>query len=197
MTRSTRRLSSRWATCSTAPGKADARRYAEARAPLEKYVQLMPEDAKGWGVLGRTYYYVGLADRDSTLKDKALEALNKAEQLGDKTKEIYTIRARLHIDRREFDQAAADYERAGNDLPPEDVYRQARMMTIQKNVVRAESLYSAIVDRDSTTRLAGVALNEIGKIRFGQAADAARMDKPAAVPALPADHRHLPAPDLA
>ena len=163
-------------------GKADARRYAEARAPLEKYVQLMPDDAKGWGVLGRTYYYVGLADKDSTLKDKALEALNKAERLGDKTKESYTIRARLHIDRREFDQAAADYERAGNDLPPEDVYRQARMMTIQKNLVRAESLYSAIVDRDSTTRLAGVALSEIGKIRFGQAADAARVDKQAGVP---------------
>lgn len=163
-------------------GKFEARRYAEARAPLEKYVQLMSEDAKGWGVLGRTYYYVGLADRDSTLKDKALEALNKAEQLGDKTKEVYTIRARLHIDRREFDQAAVDYGRVGNDLPPEDVYRQARMMTIQKNVVRAESLYSTIVERDSSSRLAGAALSEIGKIRFGQAADAARMDKPAGVP---------------
>ena len=46
-------------------GKADPRRYAEARAPLEKYVQLRPEDAKGWSVLGRDYYYIGLADKDS------------------------------------------------------------------------------------------------------------------------------------
>ena len=164
-------------------GKAgESRRYVEARAPLEKYVQLMPDDPKGWSVLGRTYYYVGLSDKDSTLKDKALESLNKAEQLGDKTKEIYTIRARLHIDRREFDQAAADYARAGSDLPPEDIYRLARMMTIQKNLARAESLYAAIVDRDSTSKIAGVALSEIGKIRFGQAADAARADKAAGVP---------------
>ena len=163
-------------------GKADARRYAEARAPLEKYVQLMPEDPKGWSVLGRAYYYVGLADKDSTLKDKALEALDKAEGLGDKSKEMYTIRARLHIDRREFDRASADYDLAGNDLPPEDVYRQARMLTIQKNFVRAESLYSVIVDRDSTSRLALMVLNEIGKIRFGQAADAAKVDKQSAAP---------------
>lgn len=163
-------------------GKADPRRYAEARAPLEKYVQLRPDDGKGWSVLGRTYYYVGLADKDSTLKDRALEALDKAEKLGDKTKEMYAIRARLHIDRREFDRAAADYDLAGSDLPPEDVYRQARMLTIQKNFVRAESLYSAIVDRDSTSRLALMVLNEIGKMRFGQAADAAKSDKAAAAP---------------
>jgi tetratricopeptide (TPR) repeat protein len=162
-------------------GKADPRRYGEARAPLEKYVQLMPEDARGWSVLGRTYYYLSLADRDSTLKDRALETLNQADQLGDKTKEMYTIRARLHIDRREFDQAAADYDRAGSDIAPEDMYRLARMMTIQKNAARAESLYSVIVDRDSTTKLAGVALSEIGKIRFGQAAELAKTDKQAAL----------------
>ena len=163
-------------------GKADARRYAEARAPLEKYVQLRPEDAKGWSVLGRAYYYVGLADKDSTFKVMALEALDKAERLGDKTKEMYTIRARLHIDRREFEQATADYDRAGDNLPPEDIYRQARMLTIQRNYARAESLYSVIVDRDSTSRLAGLVLNEVGKIRFGQAADAAKVDKQSAVP---------------
>lgn len=163
-------------------GKADPRRYAEARAPLEKYVQLMPEDGRGWSVLGRTYYYISLAERDSTLKDRSLEDLIKAESLGDKSKEMYTIRARLHIDRREFDAAAADYEKAGTDLAPEDIYRLARMMTIQKNTARAESLYSAIVDRDSTTKIAGVALSEIGKIRFGQAADLGKTDKNGAMP---------------
>jgi tetratricopeptide (TPR) repeat protein len=163
-------------------GKADARRYVEARAPLEKYVQLRPEDPKGWSVLGRTYYYVELAEKDSTLKNLALETLDKAEKLGDKSKELYGIRARLHIDRREYDRAAADYDLAGNDLPPEDIYRQARMLSIQKNYVRAESLYSVIVDRDSTSRLALMVLNEIGKMRFGQAADAAKVDKTSAVP---------------
>lgn len=174
-------------------GKADPRRYAEARAPLEKYVQLMPEDAKGHSTLGRTYYYLSLADRDSSLKTRALEALDKAESLGDKAKEMYTIRARLHIDRgsalpagperdREFAAAVADYGVAGADLAPEDMYRLARIMTMQKNSAGAESLYANIVDRDSTTKLAGVALNEIAKIRFGQAADAARTDKQAALP---------------
>jgi cellulose synthase operon protein C len=161
-------------------GKADPRRYGEARAPLEKYVQLMPDDPKGWSVLGRTYYYVGLAEKDSALAGRALEALQKAEQLGDKTKEMFTIRARLRIDRREFDLAAADYDRAGSDIAPEDIYRLARMMTIQKNTARAESLYASIVDRDSTTKLAAVALNEIGRIRFGQASDLGKTDKEAA-----------------
>jgi tetratricopeptide (TPR) repeat protein len=163
-------------------GKNAARRYAESRAPLEKYVQLRPEDPKGWSVLGRAYYYIGLGEKDSTLKDRSLEALDRAEKLGDKTREMYTIRARLHIDRREFDQASADYDRAGNDLPPEDIYRQARMLSIQRNFVRAESLYSVIVDRDSTSRLALMVLNEIGKMRFGQAADAAKVDKASAAP---------------
>ncbi len=163
-------------------GKADPRRYVEARGPLEKYVQLMPEDPKGWSVLGRTYYFLELAERDSTLKQEALEALVKAEELGDKTKEMFSVRARLRIDRREYDLAAADYERAGSDLAPEDVYRLARMMTIQRNAARAESLYASIVDRDSTTKLAAVALNEIGKIRYAQATDLAKTDRAAAAP---------------
>lgn len=163
-------------------GKNDPRRYAEARAPLEKYVQLRPDDAKGWSVLGRTYFYVELADKDSTLKKRALEVLDRAEQLGDKSTEMYRIRARLHIDRQEFKQAAADYERAGNDLPPEDVYRQARMLTIEKNYARAESLYSVIVDRDSTSGLALRILNEIGNIRYRLAVEAAKVDKQSAAP---------------
>lgn len=163
-------------------GKADPRRYVEGRAPLEKYVQLMPDDPKGWSVLGRTYYFIGLAEKDPALAGKALEALVKAEELGDKAKEMFTIRARLRIDRREYDQAAADYSRAGEDLPPEDVYRLARMMTIQRNPARAESLYATIVDRDSSTKLAAVALNEIGKIRYAQAAELGKGDRDAAAP---------------
>ena len=35
-------------------GANDPRRYTEARAPLERYTQLSPQDAKGWSLLART-----------------------------------------------------------------------------------------------------------------------------------------------
>ncbi len=162
-------------------GKADPRRYAEARAPLEKYAQLVPDDARGWSDLGRTYYFLALADRSQDLKDKALDALDKAEGLGDKSKEMYTIRARLHVERREYDAASADYARAG-DMAPEDQFRMAQIALIQKDATRAESLYRAIVDRDSTSRLAGLALGELGRLEFRDAAEAGRTDKQAAIP---------------
>jgi len=163
-------------------GKADPKRYGEARAPLEKYTQLNPDDPKGWSLLGRTYYFLALSERNEAYKEQALTALDRAESLGDKNKELYTVRARLQIDRREFDKAAADYGCAGSDIAPEDMYRLARMMVIQKNTAKAESLYLAIVARDSTTRLAGIVLTEVGKIRYGQAAELARTDKAGAVP---------------
>jgi tetratricopeptide (TPR) repeat protein len=56
-------------------GPADPRRYIDARAPLEKYTQLMPDDGKGWSLLGRTYFFL-------RMKDEAPAALTKAEQLG-------------------------------------------------------------------------------------------------------------------
>ncbi len=158
-------------------GKADPKRYSEAREPLEKYTQLNPEDPKGWSLLGRTYYFLALSERNDAYKDQAMEALNKADSLGDKNKELYTVRARLHIDRREFDAAAADYARAGADLAPEDIYRLARIELIQKHPARAESLYMAIVARDSTTRLAGIAMTEVGKMRYADAAELVRTDK--------------------
>jgi tetratricopeptide (TPR) repeat protein len=140
-------------------GKADPRRYAEAREPLEKYTQLEPNDGKGWGVLGRTLYFIGM-------KDEALAALNKAEQLGDETKENFRIRARIWTERKELEKANADYARGGGDMSPEDTMRMAQMMVIQKNPAKAESLYRSIIEVDSTTKLAQFALGEIGKIRF-------------------------------
>ena len=107
--------------------------------------------------------------------------LLKAEQLGDKNKEMFSIRARMRVDRREYEQAVADYERAGADLAPDDVYRLARLMTIQRNAARAESLYAGIVERDSTSKLAAVALTEIGKIRYAQANELGKRDREAAV----------------
>jgi tetratricopeptide (TPR) repeat protein len=138
-------------------GQADPRRYAEGRPYLEKYTQMMPDDPKGWSDLGRTYYHLGM-------KDEALTAMNKAEQLGDKSKEMYRNRFRLFVDRREYDKAMADYERA--DPEPEDQLRMAQVLVFTKQPARAESLYTQMVTADSSSRNARFALNELGKMRF-------------------------------
>jgi tetratricopeptide (TPR) repeat protein len=142
-------------------GKADPRRYAErfveARPPLEKYTQLMPNDPRGWSLLGRDYYYL-------KLKDEALTAINRAEQLGDKSKDMYTMRARVHTDRREYDLAMADYQRGEPEA--EDMLRLAQIFVIQKNSSAADSIYRAIVALDSTSGGARFALTELGKMRF-------------------------------
>lgn len=142
-------------------GKADPRRFAErfteARGPLEKYTALNPGDARGWSLLGRTYYYL-------KMRDEALAAMNKAEQLGDKTKDMYTMRARVHTDRREYDQALADYQRG--EPESEDMLRLAQIFVIQKNAAAADSIYRAIVAEDSTSGGARFALAEMGKMRF-------------------------------
>ncbi|HEY6865644.1 MAG TPA: tetratricopeptide repeat protein [Candidatus Eisenbacteria bacterium] len=142
-------------------GKADPRRYAErfneARPPLEKYSQLKPSDPRGWSLLGRTYYYL-------KMRDEALDAMNKAEQLGDKTKDMYTMRARVHTDRREYDQAMADYRRGEPEA--EDMLRLAQIFVIQKNTTAADSIYRTIVAQDSTSAGARFALAELGKMRF-------------------------------
>ncbi len=142
-------------------GKADPRRFAdrfpEARGPLETYTRLMPNDPKGWSLLGRDYYYL-------KMKDEALAAINKAEQLGDKGKDMYTMRARIHTDRREYDLAMADFQRG--EPESEDMLRLAQIFVIQKNTTAADSIYHAIVAVDSTTASARFALTEMGKMRF-------------------------------
>jgi len=143
-------------------GKADPRRFAdrftEARVPLEKYTQLVPNDAKGWSVLGRVYYFL-------KMKDEANDALNKAEALGEKSRDMYTIRARVRTDRREYDQAMADYQRG--DPEPEDMLRLAQIYEFQKNMTAADSIYRAMVSIDSTTSSGKFALLRLGKMRYG------------------------------
>jgi tetratricopeptide (TPR) repeat protein len=140
-------------------GAADRRRYADAREPLEKYVAMMPQDPKGLSVLGRTYYQLGL-------KDEALQTMNKAEQLGDKTKELFTLRARLHVERKEWDDALKDY--ALGEPAPEDMLRLAQVHAIKGNTASAESLYAAMIGQDSTSSTGRFALNELGKLRYKQ-----------------------------
>jgi tetratricopeptide (TPR) repeat protein len=142
-------------------GKADPRRYAdrfvEARPPLEKYTQLVPNDPKGWSLLGRTYYFL-------KMKDESKTALDKAEKLGDKSKEMFTIRARLETERKEYDAALADYRKG--EPEPEDLLRLAQIFVIQKNTVAGDSLYRSIIALDSTSNSAKFAMNELGKLRF-------------------------------
>ena len=138
-------------------GAADPRRYQEAKAPLETYTRLKPEDPRGWSVLGRTFYFLGQ-------RDESLAAMNRAESLGDKSKEMYRSRFRLMVDRKEYDKAIADYQRA--DPEPEDQLRMAQVLVFMKQTARAESLYTTMVAGDSSSRNGKFALNELGKLRF-------------------------------
>lgn len=140
-------------------GAADPKRYVEARAPLEAYTRMRPDDPKGWSLLGRTDYYVNR-------KDEALTELQKAEALGDKSKEMYTVLGRFYGDRKDWTKAL-DYFQRG-DPTPRDLLLIGQMYVFQGDLPRADSLYRAIIDRDSTTGDAKFALGEMGKLRFRQ-----------------------------
>jgi tetratricopeptide (TPR) repeat protein len=146
-------------------------RFEEARAPLEKYVSQQPEDARGWSVLGRDLAMLSKAANGSQFQEPAMAALNKAESLGDKTKETYTVRARLYAARKECDKALADY--AKGEPQAQDQLIIAQCQAIKSGAAggsgvsgAAESTYVAIIGRDSTSKSALFAMNEIGKSRF-------------------------------
>lgn len=138
-------------------GQADRRRYAEARPYLENYVRMAPNDAKGWSVLGRDLAQIG----DN---EPALEAMNKAEQLGDKTKELFTLRARVQAGKKNWDAALADFDRG--EPQPEDLMRIAQIQDFKGNTARAETLYTALLSADASNGNAKLALIQLGKMRF-------------------------------
>jgi len=140
-------------------GAADPKRYAEARGPLETYTRLAPEDPKGWSLLGRTNYYLGR-------KDEALTQLQKAESLGDKSKEMYTVLGRFYADRKDWAKAL-DYFSRG-DPSVRDQLLVGQMQVFQGNLVAADSIYSSIIAHDSTTSDARFAMTERGKLLFRQ-----------------------------
>ena len=150
-------------------GPADPRRYADARAPLEKYVQLTPDDGKGWSLLGRTYFYLHM-------KDEAVQALAKAEQLGAGSKDMYTVLGRLYADRKEWNKALEEFARG--DPTPRDQLSVAQIWVFQGNPGRADSTYRAIIAKDSTSSDARFAMLELGKLKFRA------QDYPGAVDAL-------------
>ena len=140
-------------------GAADPKRYTEAREPLETYTRLAPEDAKGWGLLGRDYYYI-------KMKDEAIAAMIKAEQLGDKSKEMYTVMGRAYAEKKDWAKALDAFGKG--DPGPKESLIMGQILVFQGQPQRADSVYSSIIARDSTTGDARFAMNEIGKLRFGQ-----------------------------
>ena len=138
-------------------GVADPRRYADARGRLEEYVRLEPGDPKGWSLLGRTLYRLG--DRDS-----ALSAMLEAEQLGDKSKELYTTLGLAYADRKEWDRALEWLQKG--DLGPREHTLLAQIYEVTGNPDQADSLYRLLLAQDSTSAAAAGIFNELGKLRF-------------------------------
>jgi tetratricopeptide (TPR) repeat protein len=140
-------------------GAADPRRYTEARAPLQHYTEIAPKDPKGWSLYART-----LANLKMT--DEALQAGKKAEELGDKNKELYSVLGRAMVAKHDYSAAYQYFIRGEND--PKDQLAMAQVFAIQGQVQAADSIYGAILAHDSTSSLAKVAMNEHGKLQFRQ-----------------------------
>ncbi len=138
-------------------GAKDPARYAEARAPLERYTQMMPNDAKGWSLLGRTLFY--LKERDA-----ALEALSKSVSMGYESKETYTILGRLHAERKEYDKAAAAFDKG--EPTGRDLLILAQVYVFAGQAARAESLYNSIIEKDSTANDAKFSALQLGMITY-------------------------------
>lgn len=140
-------------------GQADPRRYADARPYLEKYTQLMPEDARGWSLLGRTYFFL-------KMKDEAVAAMSKAMTLGDRSKEMYTVLARAYVERKEWQNALDAY--AKGEPNSTDQFKIGQMLVLTGNLGGADSIYRAMIDKDSTSGDGKYAMVELGKLRFRQ-----------------------------
>ena len=138
-------------------GQAQPRYYAEARPHLEKYTQLAPNDARGWSLLGRDLYYL----RE---KDAALAAMKKAESLGDKSKEMYTVMFRALVDAKDWNGALVAVQKGEPNSA--DMLKLAQVQAISGNNAAADSMYRALVEKDSTSNDAKFALLEMGKTQY-------------------------------
>ena len=138
-------------------GQAQPRYYAEARPHLEKYTQLAPNDARGWSLLGRDLYYL----RE---KDAALAAMKKAESLGDKSKDMYTVMFRALVDAKDWNGALVAVQKG--EPTSADMLKLAQVQAISGNNAAADSMYRALVERDSTSNDAKFALLEMGKTQY-------------------------------
>lgn len=140
-------------------GAADAKRYGEARAFLEKYTQLMPSDPRGWSLLGRDLYFL-------KLKDEAVEAMSKAAALGEKNKDMYTVLGRAQVERKEWQKAIDAYAKGEPNIT--DQFKIGQMLVILGQLPQADSMYKAMIAKDSTSMDARFAMVELGKLAFRQ-----------------------------
>jgi tetratricopeptide (TPR) repeat protein len=140
-------------------GQGDKTKFADALPPAEQYVKLAPNESKGLALLGRIYYQTGN-------KDQAFDLMNKAEALGEKNKEMYTLRARINAEKKNWDAALADY--AKGEAQPEDAIRIAQVHSAKGNMAAAESVYTSMIATDSTTWSAKFAMLEMGKMYYRQ-----------------------------
>jgi tetratricopeptide (TPR) repeat protein len=140
-------------------GAADARRYVEARPALERYTRMMPRDPRGWSLLGRTFYSL-------RQRDEGLAAMEKAVTLGEKSKEMYTMMGRAYAERRDFDKALAAF--ANGEPGSKEHLLIGQIYVFQNRLAEADSLYRAIMERDSSSVDGRFAMTEMGKLRFRQ-----------------------------
>lgn len=145
----------------------DKDRFEAARGPLEKYVSMAPDDsARGISFLGRDLYKLGTLNRDQALKDRGFQLMARAEQLGDKSKDLYAVLGRAYSERGDAEKAKSYFDLAGPEgMKPEDMLRMAIPLET-KDPARADSIYSAVVLMDSTSWQARIAMNQLGKMRF-------------------------------
>jgi len=150
-------------------GQAQPGYYAEARPHLEKYTQLVPKDPKGWSLLGRDLYYL-------RQKDEAVAALEKAQELGDKSKDMYTVLFRAKVDQRDWEGALTAIRKGEPNTA--DLMKLAQVYSFTGDNARADSVFGVLVERDSTSNDAKFALLEMAKLRYRE------KDYPAAVATL-------------
>ena len=140
-------------------GQAKPAYYAEARPHLEKYTTLMPNDPKGWSLLGRDYYYL-------KMRDEAAAALQKGMDLGDKSKEMYTVMFRVLVDRKDWAKAL---DAIKNGEPNNsDLLKLAQVHAFMGNQAQADSVYKMLIGRDSLSSDGKFALLEFGKSQYRQ-----------------------------
>lgn len=140
-------------------GAADRKRYTDARAPLEKYTQMKPLDPRGWSVLGRDYYFL-------KMNPEAIAAMQKAADMGESSKDMYTVLGRAYVDAKDYPKALAAYTRGEPNTT--DMLKIGQMYRITGNTAKADSLYGAMIERDSTSSDAKFAMTEMAKMRFAQ-----------------------------
>src|SRR5207253_2467216 len=90
----------------------------------------------------------------------------KAQQLGDRSKEMYTVLGRVYVEQRDWDKALDAFSKG--DPSSRDLLLIGQMFVFQGKLDQADSVYRSIIAQDSTRSDARFAMNEMAKLRFRQ-----------------------------